>query len=463
MTEIGNYLETALVAFGNYAWGMPLLIILLGGGLFFTLFSRLLPYRYFFHAIDVLRGKYDDPDAPGEINQYQALSSAIAATVGMGNISGVAVAITMGGPGALFWMWVSAFLGMTTKFFTSSLAVMYRGKDSAGDVQGGPMYVITEGLGKKWKPLAIMFCVACLFGCLPIFQANQLTQIIRDVILRPNGWVGETSSFNTDLATGIITVLIVSTVIFGGIKRIGNVAGKMVPVMVVLYVAVVVYILIVNIESVPASFLLIFEDAFTGNAVVGGSIGAVMVAGARRAAFSNEAGLGTSPMMHGAAQTNEPIREGLVAMLEPAIDTLVVCTMTALAILVSGVWTTGSDNGISLTAQAFNDSMPGVGAYILVLCVLVFAFSTLFSYSYYGTKCTGFLFGAKYQKYYNYFYVSTIVFGATASLPAVIGLIDGMYAIMVVPTVTSAVLLSPKVVAATKDYIKRMKEKELVR
>ena len=451
-------LENFLVAFSDAAWGLPLLILLMGGGFYFTLYSGFLPFRHLGHAINVLRGKYDDPDDPGDINHFEALSSALAATVGMGNISGVAVAIATGGPGALFWMWVSAFVGMSTKFFTCSLAVMYRGKDSNGHLEGGPMYVVTEGLGSKWRPLAVFFSVAGLFGALPVFQANQLTQVIREVVLVPGGITSAENAFYSDLTTGIVLVLIVSLVIFGGIQRIGNVAAKMVPGMVLLYMLAVFYIMAMNYTAIPAAFALIFEDAFTAEAALGGAVGAIIIAGARRAAFSNEAGIGTAAMMHGAAKTNEPIREGLVAMLGPFIDTIVVCTLTGLATIVTGVWQTSDGNGVTMTASAFNSAMPGVGSFVLVLCVLIFAFTSLFSYSYYGTKCFGFLFGAKYKMYYNYFYVATIVFGATATMTAIISLIDGMYAMMAIPTMTSALLLSPKVMAAARAYFQRMKE-----
>ncbi|MDN4166108.1 alanine/glycine:cation symporter family protein [Cytophagales bacterium LB-30] len=454
-------MESFLVAFSNMAWGLPLLILLMGGGIYFMIYSGFLPFRYFGHAINVLRGKYDDPNDPGEITHFQALSSALAATVGMGNISGVAVAIMMGGPGALFWMWVSAFVGMATKFFTCTLAVMYRGKDSEGQIQGGPMYVITEGLGAKWKPLAVFFCVAALFGPLPIFQANQLTQVLRDVLFIPNGWVAAGNTFAFDLSMGIFLAVMVSIVIFGGIKRISNVASKMVPLMVVIYVVCVLYIILTNLDAVPSSFALIFRDAFTGEAAMGGAVGALIIVGAKRASFSNEAGIGTAPMMHGAAKTNEPIREGLVAMMGPAIDTLVVCTMTALAILITGVWKTGDQNGVTLTVQAFEAGIPGVGKYLLILCVIFFSTSSLFTFSYYGTKALSYLTTVRISKYFNYFYVLTIVLGSVATINAVISLIDGMYALMAIPTMTSAILLSPKVMAAAKDYFQRMKSSKI--
>lgn len=448
--------ESGIVAFSSWIWGTPLLILLLGGGFFFVIYTRFSPYRYFRHAINVLSGKYDDPDEIGEINHYEALSTHLAATVGMGNISGVAIAIVTGGPGAIFWMWISALVGVATKFFTCSLAIMYRGKDSAGAVQGGPMYVITEGLGKKWKPLAILFCVTGMIGVLPIFQANQLTQAFRDVILIPNGiQVG----FASDLITGIIITVIVSIVILGGLHRIATVAGKLVPIMVILYFITVLIIVLANIEVVPSSFALIFEDAFTGKAVVGGAIGSVILIGAKRAAFSNEAGIGTAPMAHGAAKTNEPIREGLVAMLGPVIDTIIVCTLTALAILITGSWQTSEGDGVTVTLTAFDSAIPVVGKYVLIACILIFATTSLFSLSYYGSKCWSFLFGASTTRYYEYFYVISIIVGAVSSLTAIISLIDAMYALMAIPTMTSAILLSPKVLKESKAYFGRLKNK----
>jgi AGCS family alanine or glycine:cation symporter len=443
-------------------WGTPLVVLLVGGGLFFLIYSRFIPYRYFFHSIQILRGKYDDPDDPGDISHFEALASALAATVGLGNISGVAVAIAIGGPGAVFWMWISAIVGMATKFFTCTLSIMYRGKDTNGDIQGGTMYMIMEGLGKKWKPLAVLFAVAGLFGPLPIFQANQVTQIVRDFVLIPNGLADAANHFNTDLISGIVILSIVSLVIFGGIKRVGKVASKMVPAMVVIYVACVLVIIGINIDMLGSTFALIFTDAFTANSAMGGALGALIVTGVRRAAFSNEAGIGTATLAHGAAKTKEPVREGLVAMMGPFIDTLVVCTMTALAILVTGVWTSGDDNGITLTASAFEAALGPYGVYLLIFCVLIFGFSSLFTYSYYSTKCLGFLIGADKQKYFNFFYAAAIIFGSVATIQAVLNFTDGMFALMAIPTMTVALLLSPKVMAAAKDYFGRMEKKEIL-
>lgn len=438
----------------NLIWGAPILILLLGGGLYFLIISRLAPIKYIGHAIQILRGKYDDPEEAGQLHHYQALSTALAGTVGMGNISGVAIAITMGGPGAIFWMWVSAFLGVSTKFFTCSLAVMYRGKDSDGEIQGGPMYVITEGLGKKWKPMAMFFSVMAMFGVLPLFQANQLTQAISDIFLKQNGIA---VSFTTNLIIGILIAVIMSLVILGGIKRIGKVTGRLVPLMIVIYIVTILYIIFSNASEIIPSFQLIFSDAFTGKAVLGGSLGAIIITGVRRAAFSNEAGVGTAPMAHGAAKTNEPIREGLVAMLGPIIDTIIICTMTALAIIITGVWKHSNSKGITLTAEAFDQVIP-FGSYILTICVTFFALSTMFAFPYYGSKCLSFVAGAKYQKWYNYVVIILVVVGSVAQLRVVVSFFDLTFAMMAFPTMISTLLLSGKVRQASKIYFQKLKE-----
>lgn len=453
MELLDNYLDQIV----SWIWGLPLLILLIGGGLILLIYTRFLPFRYLGHAIQVLRGKYDNPNDTGQISHFQALTTALSATVGMGNIAGVAVAISLGGPGAVFWMWVSAVIGMSTKFFTSTLAIMFRGKDSNGELQGGPMYVITEGLGKSWRPLAVMFSVCGLVGALPVFNVNQLTQAINDIVLKPNGVeVG----LQSNLIIGVVLVGITSVVILGGLKRISQTAARLVPAMVVLYFILVVIILVTNASEVPKYIGLIFTDAFSanyykGDAFLGGAVGGLLLLGIKRGAFSNEAGIGTAPMAHGAAKTNEPIREGLVAMLGPAIDTLIVCTLTALAILVTGVWQTTNDNGVSLTAAAFGNTIPVYGKYLLLICITIFSVSSLFSYSYYGTKCMSFLFGAHNKLYYNYIYIVSIILGATTSLSMMINLIDSFFALMAIPTMISTLILAPKVVSAIKVYTKK--------
>ena len=462
-----KFLKTALEALDRFiaemssiAWGLPLLIILIGGGLYLLFRIRFLPFRYLGHALEILRGKYDDKRDAGEITHFQALMTALSSTVGMGNIAGVAVAISIGGPGAMFWMWVSAVIGMSTKFFTATLAILYRGKDSEGKIQGGPMYFIIEGLGRKWMPLAVLFSVAGLVGALPVFNVNQLTQAINDILLKPAGLY---QGFQTDLIIGLVLAAITAVVILGGLSRISKTASKMVPGMVILYFLLVLIILGTHIDVVPKYLGLIFTDAFSANfykrdAFLGGIIGGIILLGIRRGAFSNEAGIGTAPMAHGAAKTNEPIREGLVAMLGPAIDTLVICTLTALAILVTGVWQNSDANGVSLTASAFEESIPFYGKYGLLVCIITFSVSSLFSYSYYGTKCMSFLFGAKNKGYYNYFYILSILVGATTSLSLMINLIDTFFALMAIPTMTATIILSPKVIKEAKSYFKKLKQ-----
>lgn len=455
-----NIIEQAISDFASFIWGLPLLILLIGGGIYLLILSRFLPFRFFGHAIQVLRGKYDDPNDPGQISHFQALTTALSATVGMGNISGVAVAIAIGGPGAVFWMWMSAVVGMSTKFFTSSLAIMYRGKDSEGNVQGGPMYFIVEGLGKSWKPLAIFFSLCAMIGALPVFNVNQLTQAVNDILLRPSGV--EVTNY-TNFGIGVFLVIITSIVVLGGLKRISRVTSKLVPSMVLLYFILVLVILGVNIDVVPKYFGLIFTDAFgadfiKGDALLGGALGALIILGIRRGAFSNEAGIGTAPMAHGAAKTAEPVREGLVAMLGPFIDTIVVCTLTALAILVTGVWQTSDANGVSLTATAFGNAMPGIGKYLLMICVAVFSISSLFSYSYYGTKSLSFLVGAKNKHLYNYLFIASIIIGAMAKLDTMINLIDSAFALMAIPTMLATIIMAPRVMREAKKYIQRMKE-----
>jgi len=441
--------------FADKAWGPWLLVLLVGGGLFLLLYSRFLPFRHLGHGVGILLGRWDNPDDAGDIPHYQALSSALAGTIGMGNIAGVAIAIQTGGPGAVFWMWVSAFVGVATKFFTCTLAVMYRGRDSEGRLQGGPMYVITEGLGRKWRFLAVFFSLCGLIGCLPLFQVNQLVQVCRDIIFRPIGLVGS-NPFLFNLIAGVVIAVGVAIVIFGGITRIGAVASRLVPAMIVLYMGATLWIVFANLHSVPGWLALIVTDAFSGRAAAGGVLGTVIMTGVRRAAFSNEAGIGTEVMAHGAAKTEEPVREGLVAMLGPVVDTLIVCTCTALVILAAGAWKSGTAEGVTLTADAFGHAMPLIGPYLLILCVIFFSVSTMFSYAYYGAKCFSFLAGAERKRWYNLFFVVLVVVGAVASMEAAVSAIDGMFALMAIPTMVSTLILAPRVMKAARDYFKRL-------
>lgn len=443
--------------FADLAWGPWLLWLLLGGGFYFLVLSRFTPFRYLRHAFDLIRGKYDNPNDPGHINHFSALSAALAGTIGMGNIAGVALAIQIGGPGAIFWMWMTAILGIATKFFTCSLAVMYRGKDDAGELQGGPMYVIREALPKRMHFLAYFFAIVAMIGCLPVLQSNQLIQIIRDLIFIDQGLLdADQDPFYFNLFAGMALAAIAGSIIFGGLNRIAKAATLIVPFMAVLYIGNVVIALAMNIEQVPAAFAMIITDAFTGEAVAGGSVLAMMVYGVQRGAFSNEAGMGTESLVHGAVKTSEPIREGLVAMVGPIIDTLIICTATALMILVAGTWQSNDAQGVTLTANAFSQLLGPFGTVIIFISVVSFATTTLFTYSFYGSQCASFLFGTRHKNSYRFVFVASIVLIAVISLDAAVGLIDGSFALMAIPTMVSAIWLAPKVVAAAKVYLNKV-------
>ncbi len=445
-------MEQFFADFAAFMWGTPLIILLVGGGLFFVVFSKGLPYRHFPHAINVLRGKYAKEGGEGQISHYQALTTALSGTLGLGNIAGVAIAISIGGPGAIFWMWVTAIVGVATKFYTCTLAVMYRGYDSNGQLQGGPMYVIREGLGKRWMPLAVLFALAGMCGALPVFQINQLVQIVRDTVAIPSGITTESNHLVFDLSLGIALSIVVWIVLIGNIQRIGKVTAALVPVMVVLYMIMTIVVLAIKADQIPNAFSLIFHHAFTPESAASGTLLAIILTGVRRGAFSNEAGIGTEAMAHGAAKTNEPVREGVVAMVGPVIDTLLVCTCTALVVLVTGAWQSEGSSGVTLTAQAFESVLPGFGAYLLTIMVLFLSLSTVFTFGYYGSKCLGFLIGANRQHYYIWMYTGLVILGATVSLTTVVSLIDAMYALMAIPTMVSTILLAGKVNQAAKRY-----------
>ncbi len=448
MQQIDQALQWAV----DLAWGMPLVVLLVGGGLLLSAVSRLRPLLAWRHAIDILRGKYDDPNDPGDISHFQALSTALAATIGVGNIGGVAIAITQGGPGAVFWMWIAASVGMSTKFFSCTLSQLYRGNDSEGELQGGPMYVIREALGPRWNFLAVFFCTFGMVGCLSLFQTNQLSEILQAAYEVP------------PVATGIGATALVAVVAFGGVRRIGKVTARLVPAMCLIYLGMAIAIIIARIEVVPEVFATIFREAFTGSAVVGGAAGEgfrqVLLIGVKRAAFSNEAGIGTAPLAHGAAKTDEPVREGLVAMIGPFIDTIVVCTITALVILTSGVDYSGGIAGVSLTLAAIELVLGPAGKILLLVVVSLFAVSTMISYSYYGTKCFAYLFGAERKRFYIYFYLVGLFVGAIWKAQMAINLMDTAFALMAVPNMIATIVLAPKVLEATKDYFERLQAGE---
>jgi AGCS family alanine or glycine:cation symporter len=448
-------------AWADMMWSLPLVVLLVGGGLFFMVYSRFQPYRYFGHGIDLLRGRYSDPNDPGYIPHSQALATALSGTIGLGNIAGVAIAISIGGPGAVFWMWVTAVVGVATKFYTASLAVMYRTEDADGKLHAGPMHVIVEGMGKRWYPLAALFAVACLIGALPLFQANQFVQLLREVVAIPAGWATEERHFTFDLIASSIVAILVALVVAGRIERIGRLTVRLVPTMVVLYFMMTATVLYTYAADIPMTLWLIVTDAFTGHAAAGGSIGAVILIGVRRGAFSNEAGIGTESMAHGTAKTAQPIREGTVAMIGPVIDTLVVCTCTALIILLTGVWQTDAGyEGVTMTARAIEKVFPTTGIYLLLIMVGMLSFSTMVTMWFYGVKCMGFLFGVERQYYYSPIYLALLVVGAVVSMDVVNGLILASYATMAIPTMISALYLSPKVNEAAKAYFRTLNSKD---
>jgi AGCS family alanine or glycine:cation symporter len=445
MAELERYAR----AFEGYVWGTPLVLLLLGGGLFFLLFSRGLPYRHFGHAIGIMLGKHNTPDQPGELSHGQALAAALSGTMGLGNIAGVALAIVAGGPGAVFWMWVSALVGVATKFFTCTLGVMYRGSDSLGRIQGGPMYIIREALPRRLRPLAIWFSIAGLIGTLPMFQANQLTALVNEM-----AFAGAAPVWAKP-AIGIAIACVVAGVIFGGLPRVAKVAVAVLPLMVAVYMLMTLSVILMNLPAVPGLFSQIVGDAFNPRAAAGGFI-AVMLIGISRGAFSNEAGVGTEVMAHGAARTNEPVREGLVAMLGPVVDTLIVCTCTAIVILLTGAWQDPGDlSGITLTASAFQGQLGIVGVIALGFVALILSSTTMFTGWYYGAKCFGYLFGAEIQHHFRWIFVATVVFGASVSIDTVFSIISGCYGLMAVPTMISSLLLAPKVMEAARDYFAR--------
>ncbi len=443
--------EKLVITVSDFVCGYPLFLLLIGGGIFFLIYSKFLPLRYYGHALKLLGEKGDA--SRGQISPFEALASAIAATVGMGNIAGVTIAITMGGPGAIFWMWVSSVVGMATKFFEGATAVKYKGYDSEGEIQGGPMYYITTALGAKWRPLAVFFSISGLVGALCVMQANQLTESIITVFTTP---AGLENTLMLRFIIGIIICATVSLVVIGGIKRIAKLSAKIVPTMVVLYFVLVLYIIISNIGDVPSVFAMIFKGAFNFEAGFGAIVG-VAVIGARRAALSNEAGIGTASMMHGASTNKNPIKEGLVAMIGPSIDSGFVCTLTAVAILLVGDYANVEGvKGLALAMNAFNNAIPGYGAYILMVIVLFFAYSTMFSYSYYGMKCSEYLFGVKRGRYYIYFYLLMIVVAAMVPLTVAVGIIDLFYAFMALPTMLSLFILAPSIKKDLKEYLAKI-------
>lgn len=424
----------------DFVCGYPLFILLIGGGLFLFLYSGAIPLRKFGTAIKALGHK---SDGEGQISSFQALMTTISSTVGMGNIAGVAIAICMGGPGAIFWMWVSALFGMATKFFEGTLAIMYRGRDEQGNVKGGPMYMMTEGISKKLKPLGIFFASFGMIGCFCVMQANQLTESITTVITEP---MGIQTTFLLKLVIGIIMASLVTVVVVGGISRISSIATKIVPFMVSLYFLLVLVVIVLYFDRLPGVFSTIISSAFNFKAGFGAFAG-IAIVGARRAMYVNEAGVGTASLMHGSSMNNDPIREGLVAMLGPAIDSGLVCTLTAIPILMAGNYEVEGVKGLAIALNSYETLLPGWGKYMLVLVVTFFAFSTMFSYSIYGIKCASYLFGEKRGEYYKYLYLFIILVSCVVSLSTVVCIMDFAFAMMAFATMSTILYLSPRVKA----------------
>lgn len=428
---------------GQLEWIMFSLI--LGGGIYLLIHSKGYALRNLSSAGRLLFVRENEKG----ISSFQALSAVLASTVGLGNISGVAIAIHMGGPGVLVWMWITAALGAVIKFYSSTLSVLIREKEADGSPLGGPMYYMTLGWPRYGKFLAIAFSFAGLFGVLPAFTANQLTQTVVTVIDPNHFW--DIGNSGWKILLGIIFTILSSFVILGGLKKIVRVTAALVPLMVGLYFLLGLFILFQNANLVPEVVKQIFSEAFNINTAVTGGFWGLVLLGIRRAVFSNESGVGNAPMYHGQSETKNPLHEGLVAALGPLLDTVLVCSITGIIILISQAHLDTSLNGIVLTLSAFEKLFFGVGDIVLLVMVLVFGISTLLTYAYYGVKCLDFLTQKKWGFIYNYIYLISIVFCAVAKVDFVIGLIDLSFALMCIPNMIALLYLSPRVVALIKN------------
>jgi AGCS family alanine or glycine:cation symporter len=441
--------------------GFPLIVLwLIGGAIFFTLRMGFINIRAFRHAIDVVRGKYDDPNEEGEVSHFQALSAALSATVGLGNIAGVAIAISIGGPGAALWMTLGGFFGMSSKFVECTLGQKYRVVKPDGSVSGGPMHYLSKGLEdlghkKIGQVLAVLFSLLCIcgtFGGASMFQSNQSFGAVSSVIPALPGWL-----------YGLVLVTLVALVIIGGIQRIGMVAGTIVPLMCALYVLASLWILLVNVANIPAAIGTIVTQAFSPQAVGGGFIG-VMIQGLRRSSFSNEAGIGSAAIAHSAARTEEPVREGIVALLEPFIDTIVICNMTALVIVITGVYNNpefADLGGAEMTSAAYGTVLAWFPA-VLAIAVFFFAFSTMISWGYYGERSWEYLFGERSLLVYKCLFLLAIFIGSVANPTAVIDFSDGMLLAMAFPNLLGAYFLSNEVALDLKSYMTRLSRGQMV-
>jgi AGCS family alanine or glycine:cation symporter len=448
-----------------------MIVLLVGTGIFLTIRLGLIQFRFLRHAIRCVQGKYDDPNDVGDVSHFRALCAALSATIGTGNIAGVATAIVVGGPGAVFWMWVTAVVGMATKFTSCALAVKYRRLHADGSVSGGPMYILSmglryKGLGKILGGLFALFGVLASFGIGNMTQANSVIGGLKYML--PGPW-SEPQTFLGGILTaspvalvgGLALTILVGLVILGGIRRIAHVASWIVPVMCIIYITGCLYILVSHYDKLGPAFALIFKYAFTPYAVGGGAAGIALRTtiskGVARGVFSNESGLGSAPIAHAAARTHEMVREGMVAMLGPFIDTLIICTMTALTILVTDAYK-GDLNGAELTAEAFSLGLSGWGHFIVGISLAFFAYSTAIAWSYYGDRCAEYLFGAWAVPVYRVIFVCLIFVGAVSKLALVWTISDIFNALMAIPNLIGLILLSGVVAHETRDYLKRLKD-----
>ena len=434
----------ALNTLSSFIWGPVTLVLLLGVGIYLSLGLKLMPWAKIPHAFGLLKqGRKASGD--GDIPPFQALMTALSATVGTGNIAGVATAIFIGGPGAIFWMWITALFGMATKYAEAVLAVKYRETDQLGKHVGGPMYYIKNGLGQNWQWLAFLFA---LFGTIAAFGIGNMVQSnsVADALNTNFG-------VNTQL-TGSIIAALAALVILGGIKRIGTVAGKLVPIMAILYIVGSLLIILAELDQVPAALMVIVDSAFNGHAAAGGFAGATVLMAIRfgiaRGIFSNEAGLGSAPIAHAAAQTDNPVRQGMIGMLGTFIDTIIICTMTALVIIISGAWTSG-ETGASLSTLAYGSSMP-FGEYIITFGLVIFAFTTILGWSYYGERCAEYIFGTKIILPYRLLWIAAVFIGASQKVNLIWLLADVMNGFMALPNLIALALLSPVVFKISKEY-----------
>lgn len=439
----------------SLVWGPPMLVLILGVGLFLSIGLKLMPILKLKAGFQLMwQGRTaSGAESDGEIPPFQALMTALSATVGTGNIAGVATAVFLGGPGALFWMWLTALVGMATKYSEAVLAVRFREVDENGAHVGGPMYYIRNGLGKKWAWLGVLFAIFAAiagFGIGNTVQANSVADVIEASFGLPH-WI-----------TGIILMVLVGAVLIGGIRRIGQVASTLVPLMAVSYLVAGILALAINAAEIPSALGMVFEHAFSPIAAQGGFAGAAMWAairfGVARGVFSNEAGLGSAPIAHAAAQTKNPISQGMVAMLGTFIDTIIICTITGLVIITSGAWTSGV-SGAELTSMAFDQALPGIGNYVVAIALAIFAFTTLLGWSFYGERCVEFLFGVKAIVPYRIAWVIAIPIGATLNLGIVWLVADTLNAMMALPNLIALVLLSPVVFKLTKEHFAKQEQK----